>query len=77
MKPVRLRAAAKRDLREATAWYQDRSEEIADRFVAEVTHTLELIEQFPMTGGRFRKFLIRTCADYRCTTFLTTWFFCD
>ena len=51
MKPVRLRAAAKRDFREATAWYEERSGEIADRFVAEVTRTLELIEQFPMTGG--------------------------
>ena len=52
MKPVRLRAAAKRDLRDATAWYEERNAELADRFVAEVTRTLELIEQFPMSGGR-------------------------
>ena len=51
MKPVRLRAAAKRDFREAIAWYQDRSEEIVDRFVAEVRRALELIEQFPTTGA--------------------------
>lgn len=51
MKPVRLRAAAKRDLKEAAAWYEDQNAEIADRFAAEVTRTLELIEQFPMTGA--------------------------
>ncbi len=48
---MRLRKVAKRDFREATAWYAERSIEVADRFVAEVTRTLELIEAFPLTGG--------------------------
>ena len=51
MKPLRLRNVAKREFREATAWYAERNEEVAERFVAEVTRTLELIEKFPMTGG--------------------------
>ncbi len=51
MKPVRLRKSAKRDFREATAYYAERNREVAERFVEEVTRTLELIEKFPMTGS--------------------------
>ena len=51
MKPVLLRQVAKRDFREATAWYAERNSEIAERFVEEVARTLELIERFPMTGA--------------------------
>lgn len=51
MKRVRLRRIAKRDLREAIAWYRERNEEVADRFAAEVQRTLEHLEQFPSTGA--------------------------
>ncbi len=36
MKPARLRKVAKRDLREATAWYADRNVDVARRFTEEV-----------------------------------------
>lgn len=42
---------AKRDLREATAWYAERDEGVGRRFTEEVTRTLELIEAFPSTGA--------------------------
>ena len=51
MKPIRLRRIAKRDLREAVAWYRDRDPELANRFLAEVYRALGLLEQFPDTGG--------------------------
>ena len=37
---VRLRRIAKRDLREATAWYREQNENVADRFTFEVSQTL-------------------------------------
>jgi plasmid stabilization system protein ParE len=51
VKPVRLRKIAKRDLREATAWYAERNADVAQRFTEEVSRTLELIERFPSTGA--------------------------
>ena len=51
MKLVRLRPTAKRDLREASAWYRERDTELASRFVDEVYATLALLERFPHTGG--------------------------
>jgi plasmid stabilization system protein ParE len=51
VKPIRLRRIAKRDLREAVAWYRDRDPELASRFLDEVYRTLSLLEQFPSTGG--------------------------
>ena len=51
MKPVRLRKFAKRDLRDATAWYAERNADVAQRFADEVARTLELIERFPSTGA--------------------------
>ena len=51
MKPVRLRNAARRDLREAAAWYRDRDPDIARRFLDEVFGAIALLEQFPGTGG--------------------------
>lgn len=51
MKPVLLRRGAKRDFREAAAWYRERNADVADRFAAEVGRTLELLGQFPLTGG--------------------------
>jgi len=42
---VRLRRIARRDLREATAWYGERNENAAARF------TLKLLEQFPLSGA--------------------------
>jgi plasmid stabilization system protein ParE len=51
LKRIRLRRIAKRDLREAIAWYQERSEEVAERFAAEVGRTLDHLEQFPLTGA--------------------------
>jgi plasmid stabilization system protein ParE len=52
LKPVLVQAAARRDLRDAAAWYRERNPEVADRFVREVEHTFELIERFPKTGAR-------------------------
>jgi hypothetical protein len=37
LKRVHLRTIAKRDLREAAAWYRERDPELANRFVDEVT----------------------------------------
>jgi plasmid stabilization system protein ParE len=51
LKPVLLRLGAKKDFREATAWYRARNTEVADRFVTSVARTLELLRQFPLTGG--------------------------
>ena len=51
MKLVRLRQIAKRDLRDAVAWYAERNRDVAQRFADEVSRTLELIERFPATGG--------------------------
>jgi plasmid stabilization system protein ParE len=51
LKRVHLRTIAKRDLREAAAWYRERDPELANRFVDEVFKTLALLERFPNTGG--------------------------
>lgn len=51
MKQLRLRSVAKSELRDATAWYAERSNEVAERFIAEEARTFALIEKFPMTGG--------------------------
>lgn len=48
---VRLRARASRELREATEWYRERSEEVAERFAAEVRQALDHLERFPGTGA--------------------------
>jgi len=48
---VRLRWSARRDLREAIAWYRERNEQVARRFGAEVRQVLEHLEDFPFTGG--------------------------
>lgn len=52
MKRVQLRRVAKRDIREAVAWYRERDPELATRFLDEVYRTLALVEQFPGIGGR-------------------------
>ncbi|HEY0156886.1 MAG TPA: type II toxin-antitoxin system RelE/ParE family toxin [Thermoanaerobaculia bacterium] len=51
MRQVRLRERARRELREATAWYRERSADVAERFAAEVRQTLRHLEQFPDTGA--------------------------
>jgi plasmid stabilization system protein ParE len=51
MTTVRLRRIAKRDLREAAAWYRERSEDVSRRFLAEVERTLALLAQVPSTGA--------------------------
>lgn len=51
MRPIRLRRIAKRDLREAVAWYRERDPELANRFLDEVYKTLDMLERFPNTGG--------------------------
>jgi plasmid stabilization system protein ParE len=52
LKPLIILEPAEAEYREAVAWYRDRDSRVADRFVAEVRHTLELIEMFPLIGGR-------------------------
>jgi toxin ParE1/3/4 len=52
LKPVLVQALARQDLRDAAAWYRERSPEVAERFLREVQRTLELIESFPGTGAR-------------------------
>ena len=52
MKRVQLRRIAKRDLREAVAWYRERDPHLAERFLDEVYGVLALLEQFPNIGGR-------------------------
>jgi plasmid stabilization system protein ParE len=52
LKPLLVQAAARRDFRDATAWYRERNPEVADRFVLEVERTFELVERFPATGAR-------------------------
>ena len=50
MKRVRLRARAQRELLEATAWYRERNELVAQRFVNEFRQALEHLERFPHAG---------------------------
>jgi len=52
LKPLNIVEPAEREYREATTWYRDRDPRVAERFVSEVRHTLELIELFPLIGGR-------------------------
>jgi plasmid stabilization system protein ParE len=52
LKPLQIVAAAEAEYREVVAWYRDRDVRVADRFVAEMRHTLELIEMFPQIGSR-------------------------
>ena len=77
LKPLRLRSVAKREFREATAWYAERNEEIAKRFIAEVTRTFEPIEKYPMTGGPVPSISDPDIRRLRYTTFLITSCFCD
>jgi toxin ParE1/3/4 len=51
LKPLRIVGPAELELREATMWYRERDQRVADRFAAEVRKTLRLIEQLPGTGG--------------------------
>jgi plasmid stabilization system protein ParE len=48
---VRLRQRAKRELIEATAWYRERSADVAERFAAEVRQVIAHLERFPSTGS--------------------------
>jgi plasmid stabilization system protein ParE len=52
LKLLLIQRQARRDLQEATAWYRERNPAVAERFVAEVERTFELIERFPATGAR-------------------------
>lgn len=52
MKPLQIAAPAEVELRDATAWYQEREPRVADRFTTEVRNTLQLIDEFPRIGGR-------------------------
>ena len=51
MKPARLRPSAKRDVREAVEWYQERDPELAVRFLDAVYTTIALLERFPNLGS--------------------------
>jgi plasmid stabilization system protein ParE len=51
VKPVRLRRAAKRELKEAAEWYRERDPVVASRFLREVFRAITLVESFPLTGG--------------------------
>jgi plasmid stabilization system protein ParE len=51
LKRVRLRPAAKRDLREAVEWYRARDSNLANRFLDEVYKILAMLERFPNLGG--------------------------
>jgi plasmid stabilization system protein ParE len=48
---VHLRKAAREEFREALMWYRERSFEVAERFAAEVSRTLEHLERFSSTGA--------------------------
>jgi plasmid stabilization system protein ParE len=50
LKPVVIQAAARKELRETTAWYRESNASVADRFVNEVFKTLEYIEKTPAAG---------------------------
>ena len=52
MKPLQIVEPAEIEYQEATTWYRDRDPRVAERFVAETRRTLELIETFPLIGGR-------------------------
>ena|SRR5258706_11296489 len=49
---VRLRSEAELEIETAAAWYRERSEDVADRFLAAVREALEFLEQFPNAGGK-------------------------
>jgi plasmid stabilization system protein ParE len=50
LKRVVIQPAARRELRESTAWYREANPAVADRFVNEVFKTLEHVESFPVSG---------------------------
>ncbi|HEX7191325.1 MAG TPA: type II toxin-antitoxin system RelE/ParE family toxin, partial [Thermoanaerobaculia bacterium] len=50
LKPARLRPTAKRDVREAVAWYQERDRDLAARFLDAIYTTIALLERFPNLG---------------------------
>lgn len=52
MKPLNITEPAEGEYAEVVTWYRDRDPRVAERFVAEVRHTLELIEMFPLIGSR-------------------------
>ncbi|HEX6084797.1 MAG TPA: type II toxin-antitoxin system RelE/ParE family toxin [Thermoanaerobaculia bacterium] len=52
MKPLNIVEPAELEYREAVAWYRERDVRVADRFVAEMRRTLELVATFPQIGGR-------------------------
>jgi plasmid stabilization system protein ParE len=51
VRPVRLRRAAKRELKEAAEWYRERDTEVASRFLREVFRSIALLERFPLIGA--------------------------
>ena len=51
MKPARLTPPARTELRNAAAWYAERSPRLGRDFVTEVRRTLEMIEAFPGMGA--------------------------
>jgi plasmid stabilization system protein ParE len=51
VKPVRLRTAAKLELRKIATRYRDIDPELCDRFLNEVFRTLALLERFPHAGS--------------------------
>ncbi len=44
---VRLHADAEQELREAYLWYLERSETVAEAFVSEVDHAIEVVAEHP------------------------------
>ncbi len=68
MKPARLTAPARGEIRDAARWYREHSPTVAQQFIAEILRALELIEEFPGAGSTIpyvddpqtRRFPIRT-----------------
>lgn len=50
-KPLRIEEAARFELRAAVAWYEEKRPGLGREFLAEVQHTLELIERHPGLGA--------------------------
>ena len=61
---VRFVPQAREELMQATAHYQDQSNDLAERFLADVAGAIDLLQQFPGIGppitGNVRRLLLRT-----------------
>jgi hypothetical protein len=53
MKPIEMKLAARRDLREAVRWYLKKDRELPERFLTAFSHAVDRIENILTVGSRW------------------------